>query len=432
MSDRPTLPPTKERPPQNRPAAGAPQSGKPPIVQPERRLNPVLLLTLAGFVILAAAIVWLFVNQRQVASEPSVDPATFAASQQQVEALTQRVARAEQRPVVTQPDLKPLENRIAALENRPPPPEADLGPIEDRLTKLEQRPQVPANVATRDDLKGLATKDELAKFAVKDDLAKFATKDELGKYATKDDLTEFATRANVAAFQTRIDALAGREDQLANRQQGLETNLGNKLDTLSAQADALERDKTSNKATLADLQDKAAAEDKRLGTIEQKLGQVPALAEKAVRIGRIQAAESALERGQPIGDVPDAPPALDRFAKTAPPTEAELRLEFPQAARAANEASRPPTQGKPFLDRMWLRAQELVTLREGDRVLVGDPAAGVIARARQALVAGDLAGAVSVLDTLPDPVAPAMAEWQSKAKSLLEARAALASLAAHP
>jgi hypothetical protein len=71
-----------------------------------------------------------------------------------------------------------------------------------------------------------------------------------------------------------------------------------------------------------------------------------------------------------------------------------------------------------------------VTVREGDRVIVGDPAAGVVARARQALNAGDLQGAVDVLHSLSGPAAEAFAAWKAKAKSLLEARAALASMAA--
>ena len=69
-------------------------------------------------------------------------------------------------------------------------------------------------------------------------------------------------------------------------------------------------------------------------------------------------------------------------------------------------------------------------MREGDRVIVGDPAAGVIARARQALNVGDLHGAVAALDALDGPAAQAMAEWKAKAQSLLDARTALANMAA--
>ena len=45
-------------------------------------------------------------------------------------------------------------------------------------------------------------------------------------------------------------------------------------------------------------------------------------------------------------------------------------------------------------DRIWARAQDLVTIRRGDHVLVGDPAAGLLAERADELDAGDLAGAV--------------------------------------
>ena len=47
-----------------------------------------------------------------------------------------------------------------------------------------------------------------------------------------------------------------------------------------------------------------------------------------------------------------------------------------------------------------------------------------------AMNAGDLQGAVSALDALTGDAAQAMAEWKAKAQSLLDARAALATLAA--
>ena len=86
---------------------------------------------------------------------------------------------------------------------------------------------------------------------------------------------------------------------------------------------------------------------------------------------------------------------------------------------------------EPLLARIWARAQDLVTVRQGDRVLLGDPAAGVLGRARTALDAGDLAGAVAAVATLTGPAAQAMAGWLADARSLLDARAALADRAAH-
>ena len=55
----------------------------------------------------------------------------------------------------------------------------------------------------------------------------------------------------------------------------------------------------------------------------------------ARRMALVQSASAALETGQKLGDLPGAPSALARFADTNPPTEAALRLAFPQAARQA-------------------------------------------------------------------------------------------------
>ena len=71
-----------------------------------------------------------------------------------------------------------------------------------------------------------------------------------------------------------------------------------------------------------------------------------------------------------------------------------------------------------------------MTVREGTRVVLGDPVAGVLANAQHSLDAGDLAGAVHALDGLAGPAAAAVKPWRDQAQSLLDAHAALAKLAA--
>ena len=78
---------------------------------------------------------------------------------------------------------------------------------------------------------------------------------------------------------------------------------------------------------------------------------------------------------------------------------------------------------------MWQQVQTLFTIRQGETVLVGAPAAGVLAQARARLDAGDLAGAVAALARLDAAAAKAMAGWREQAQALLDARAALAGLA---
>lgn len=189
---------------------------------------------------------------------------------------------------------------------------------------------------------------------------------------------------------------------------------------------------------LAPLEARIAALENTSRTIESNLSlrmqadenRLTASEKAAQRIPLVLAATLALAAGQKLGDLPGAPPALARFANTAPPTEAGLRLAFPQAAREALAAAHPATEDQPLLTRLWAQAQDLVTIRQGDRVLVGDPVAGVLQRARVALDAGDLAAAAAEIGALQGTAAQAMAAWLAQARSLLEARAALVTWAA--
>jgi len=78
---------------------------------------------------------------------------------------------------------------------------------------------------------------------------------------------------------------------------------------------------------------------------------------------------------------------------------------------------------------MLLKAQKLITVREGEKVLVGAPASYALVHAQHELEVGDLAGAVGALDGLDPEAAKVMAPWRAEAQSLLDARAALAGLA---
>lgn len=264
--------------------------------------------------------------------------------------------------------------------------------------------------------------------------------------------------AEVATLSQRLDALAKRPQAapvdlgpveaqmkgLASRVAQLEarpapapgptvspaqvTALAGRLDQIAARQDALAGHETSDVAAINGRLDTV---EQRIAAAEQAAGKVGALTAQAQRLARLQAASAALDAGQPLGSIPDAPPALARFAKTPPPTLGTLRLGFPAAAKAAHAASQPAlTQGQPFLSRMWARAQQAVTVRDGTRVVLGDPIAGVLETARRALDAGDLAGAVHDLDGLAGPAAAAMKPWRDQAQALLDARAALTKLAA--
>jgi len=234
--------------------------------------------------------------------------------------------------------------------------------------------------------------------------------------------------ADLAPLEARLPPLEARLSQLEQKTTDAQ-GLTRRMDAFSGRLDALSGQNSGANAQLAQRLD---ADEARLSALERHAAQASAEAKQAARLARIQAAVVALNAGQPLGDIPGAPPAVGRFAAAAPPTEAALRVTFPNAERAALSASQPDTAGKPFLSQLVTRAESLVTVRRGDHVLIGDSAAGVLAHAHSALDAGDLAGAVAAVSALSGPAASAIANWRADAQSLLDARAGLAAMTAHP
>ena len=120
--------------------------GEPPAAPPTEAAAPryrlLPWLTGAGFLILAAALAWVW--RYPFVAPQSADQTD--AMVRQLGALEARVARLEQRPPPQAADLGPLTARVTALEQRPIPqgtasaPAApDLAPLEARVSALQQR-----------------------------------------------------------------------------------------------------------------------------------------------------------------------------------------------------------------------------------------------------------------------------------------------------
>ncbi len=374
-----------------------------------RRRDPLPLFYVLGFLILAGALFYLYRNPT-IPSGIQQEAVRVDTLQQQVQALGDRLAQVEARPVAAPVDLGPLNRQVAALEARPAAP--TLGPLEARIAAVEARP-VPPNLAP---LEGRMSALEGRPVPPPVNLAPLEgriTALEGRPVPPPVDLTPLEGRiaalegrppVNLAPLTGRVDTLSGRVDAVTGR-----------VDALGGREDALEP-----RVAATEQQGKQVA------------GQLGAVAERSQRISRVQAAMAALEAGQRLGDIPGAPPAVARFALDAPPTEQALRGSFDRAADAAQHAEQPAIMdNQSFGGRLWTRAQQAVTVRQGDHVVVGDPLAGVLGRARGLLDAGDLAGAVAAVDTLTGPPAAAMADWAGQAHGLLDARKALSGLAAH-
>jgi hypothetical protein len=374
MNETPALPPPDE----------PVQAPPPPPPSAPRNRNLVPWVYALGFVVLALALIYIWQNPNP--APQAVRPARVDTLSQRVQALSEQVAQLAQRPLPAPVNLSPLEQRVAALEKRPAAAPPDLAPIEQQIADL--RKQVAATPAG-------------------------APAQDLGPVENRLSAVERQVQA-VPGLKAQLDAVS---HQLASRLAQLETD---------------QRDLSVQLRDLNDaLKGAVVSFTKQIQTAQQQASAAAAATEKAARVGRIEIARAELDAGRPIGAIDGAPPALARFATTRPPTEAALRLAFPAAAKAALDAAQPSTTGKPLGERLWQRAQQLITVREGDRVIVGNPAEGVLIRARQELDAGDLSGAVGTVSTLTGPAALAMASWYDQAKALLAARAALDAMAAH-
>lgn len=360
-----------------------------------RRRDPLPLFYALGFLILAGALSYLYTHPT-VPSGIQQEAVRVDTLQQQVQALNDRLAKLEARPAAAPVDLAPLNRQIAALEARPAPAAPNLGPLEARIAAVEARPAPqPPNLAP---LEGRISALEGRPVPPTVDLAPLE-----GRIAA----LEGKPPVNLAPLEGRIAALEAKPPvNLAP--------LTGRVDALGGRLDALEP--------------RIAADEQQS---KQVAGQLGAVAERSQRISQAQAAMAALEAGQRLGDIPGAPPAVARYAHDAPPTEQALRGSFDKAAEAAQHAEQPAIMdSQSFGGRLWSRAQQAVTVRQGDNVVVGDPLAGLLGRARQLLDAGDLAGAVAAVDGLTGPPAAAMAGWAGQAHGLLDARKALSSLAA--
>jgi hypothetical protein len=379
------------------PWGGHPETGEATAVHPEHVRGPRTWPRIVGVLLLFVIFggVWAWQNPSLLQSSlrwlfPGSTGRDSAATE--IGTLDARVARLEQ---ALPSGLATLTQRLDALETRPgqtaamsaSQPPSDLRPLLARLDAIEAR---VAAISARSGGSPTSAPTSAAAAA------------------------QSAGGLEVQALSARLDAL--------ERQQAEQTADAARIGTLQAQVNALS---AHNPADLSS----------QLDAMEHRVGELAAnqtkLADTSDRAARLAQAEIALAAGRPLGSIPDAPPALARFATTAPPTEAGLRLSFAAASQAALQVSVPDTEGKPFFDRILARLQDfrLITVREGDHVVIGNSTAAILAHARVLLNVGDLGGATKAVGVLSGPPAAKMAPWLADATALQAAREALASLA---
>ena len=357
-----------------------------------RRTSPVAIAALVLAVAEGAALAYVWTNPRL---PPALDD-RLSALDGSARTAASNADQAANAAHAGDAKIATLTQAVTALQNRPqpqpapPPPAFDPKPLQDQIAALKS----DLDHTRTDTANALA----LATAAQKADQSDQSTLNDQSSKLT-------AQAAQLTALSSRLDDQSSKLDDATSKLAALSSRFG---------------DQSSSLNTLSSRFDQASAASQK----------VASLASGAERLARLQAASVALSIGRPTGPIPGAPPALAHFAATPPPTEASLILAFPDAAAATLKASEPQTTGQGFFRRIWTRAQSAVTVRDGTRVLVGDPAAGIVAAARERLAAGDLEGAVSTLGALTGAAADAMDDWRSRAAALVDARAALAGMMA--
>jgi hypothetical protein len=432
----------------------------PPQLDRLRRFDPAVLPILVAALVLVGAVVWLVSRPL-----PSAAPSAEARLAEQVAALRaeqERQAGLERRVA----GLEGTAARLAALEARPAP---DLAPLREAAAAANGRAEAAARAAEAADRRAATLEERLAGVA-RDlaarpaiDPATLAPRAALDRLADRLETAAREQQARDAQEAARIEqigrdaaarqaameqaqialgqrigaadaALAGRAQvaeaqaaRIAALEQGLAGRIAALEQQIAGRAAALEQQLAQRGAAIE-------AQAARIAALEGAAQRLAALEGRSARMATIDALRMALDAGRPLGPqlatLANPPEALARFATAAPPTEAALRLAFEEAARAGRQASEPSREGQGVLDSAVTRLSGLVTVRRGEEVVWGDAAAAEIERARRAVEAGDLEGALRLLTRLSPQAREAMRGWTGPAEALVAARAALRQLAA--
>ena len=397
------------------------------------------IVYLVGFLVLAGAMYFLWQNppETRLAAQ---DAGKVDTLQAQVASLRDTVTRLEQqKPPPAGPstaEFALLLGQVNTLAGKPAASEAEVQTLQQQMMQFAQRPTAtPEQVAQlTQQVQGLAlTVQGLPKQTL--DIGPLTQKiEELEKRPVFDPagmdgkLGQLSAQLGGQTAQL-ADKVQQQEAKSAERLQQSEAKTTEAMQQLAAKsAEAVQQLAVKNEEADAKMAQTLAGLTARVDEIDK---QQKATAQRAQLATKLQGAVTAMAAGQKLGPIAGAPPALARFATEAPPTEASLRESFDKYASDAAKVSQPaPAEDQDFGSRLWARAQQSVTVRQGDRVLVGDPIAGIVARAREQLDSGDLAGSVETLKALSGAAAKAMQPWTERAMSLLDARAAIAAMAA--
>jgi hypothetical protein len=304
--------------------------------------------------------------------------------------IKERIAKLEGAPAPA-PDteaLAKLEGRIKALEGQTP---SDIAGLTERVTQLEQAMQTLADAAQT----GGSVTDAAA-------ITEQVTQAEQRIQAHLDKALADAATANaktVQDMQATIEELKAKIAALA------EAGVGEQSPDLTALTQRIAKLETEIDKGMAGTKSAAAAI-------------AFANLRDAVAAGRPYATELATIKSF-VPDPGDLGP-LPAYADKGIPTVPELTRSFPASRDAALAAASPAPSGS-FFDRLLASASTLIKVKRVDEAATGDSPSAVLARAEALLDKGDLAGAVTQVETLQGAPRDAFSAWLDQAHARLAA-----------
>ena len=248
----------------------------------------------------------------------------------------------------------------------------------------------------------------------------------------------------VYPLRAELAELAGQVRQIGTGSDGAgDPALAQRLDELAAELQTIADQATQNaekiSGGLADL-------TSRLDMLEAREdAQDEAAALAAIRISLLaNRLRTASERGVPYADVltalegvaKDDPVLSGLVVRLAPHADSgvatldALQFAFPETTVAILDNA-PADAENDIVDEIFDRARRVVRVRRVGTDLPADSVDGRIARAERRLNAGDVAGAVTVLEEFEGPARAAAEPWLERARAYADLQAALQALDDH-
>ncbi|WP_338050187.1 uroporphyrinogen-III synthase [Rhodovibrio sodomensis] len=356
-----------------------------------------------------------------------------------------------------EPDVQPAsEQALNDLENTVSELAGQLANVQDRLDSVAQRAQEAARIAqnaadTAQSAAETARQAQSAAQAASDAAAAGA-----GDGGAAGGQQSAQLRQQVDQLSSRLDQATGRLETLAGRidagaagggeagalAQRLET-LASRVDELSSRVEQVSQATASRETTQA-LADRLSALESRIQELaagQQAASAAAASARPAAQALAVAELRNALRFSSPfaqqlqvvrqmVADDGALAAALDKLQPMADqgvPTRAELSAAFDRAAADAVAANMGASQDG-MLGGVLRRLNDVITVRRVDASAQGDSVGARLARAENALAAGDLREAVVIVEQLPDPAKSEMASWLEQARNRIAAEQALSQL----